>query len=207
MTPALPPRRPARSVLRALNAFTESAWVPLRQEGMVVSLRPDWDTAPRTFGGIGWYAGVLLAWIALGFISQLQVADATAIAREVFDALHAFLFYSLKLAFFVCVYAAIGRWLVVWNCVAKTASPLQLLGMAYTVSAIDQLMRLGITATVSDAQLADMLAAKDLATMALGVMVLVDFFRPRPPAKRRKSRTSGAERGSGYGADTRPAPV
>jgi hypothetical protein len=49
-----------------------------------------------------------------------------------------------------------------------------------------------------------MLGIKDMATMAVAVVVLVDFFRPRPPGKPKKKpvENHSLERDS-----TRPAPV
>lgn len=138
MQPLNPGRLGARFAA-GMNAFTDRLWVPLRQMGQVATLHPDWESAPATFRGLAWYALVLVMFLAANRILQLDAAEPAAAARELISAMHAFLQYTLNQVVYVCVFAAVGRWFVFWNCVAKKSSPVQLLGMTYTVSAIDQL--------------------------------------------------------------------
>ena len=191
---------------RGVGVFTDGVWGTLRQMALVLSMRPDWDTAPSTFRGLAWYAGTVLTVLTLGFICQLDILTPATLVHEVTHAVHSFLAYSLQQAFYVCVFTAFGRWVMFWNCVARTASPLKFLALTYTVTSIDQVMLSLMQAALSgDRALHVLLAAKDVATMCLAVMVLVDFFRPRPPrSPRRKPQERGA---SGRDPSTRPAPI
>ncbi|MEJ8837782.1 hypothetical protein [Ramlibacter sp. AN1133] len=188
------------------SVLAGGAWPPLRQKAMVVTMQPDWDTAPSTMRALAWYAAILIACLTLRYLAQAPQGDLQGAWVDLLAALDSFMRFSLHIAFFVCVFSAMGRWVVPWNCTAKTASPLQFLGMCYTVAGIDQLMRLAIGAAAGDADIVPaLLAAKDVATMALGIMVLVDFFRPRPPHKPR--RRPQARRVSRFESSTRPAPL
>lgn len=188
MQPLIPGRLGARFAA-GLNAFTERLWVPLRQMGQVATLHPDWESAPATFRGLAWYAVVLIMFLAANRIVQLDAAEPAAAARELVAAVHAFLQYTLNQLVYVCVFAAIGRWFVFWNCVAKKSSPVQLLGMTYTVSAIDQLALLLIRLGTGDSDGNSVLVGvKNLVAMGLALMVLVDFFRPRRPTKPRRKK-------------------
>ena len=196
----------AHKFARGINVFTEGVWGTLRQMALVLSMRPDWDTAPSTFRGLTWYAGTVITVLTLGFLCQLDILTPATLVHEVTHAVHSFLAYSLQQAFYVCVFTAVGRWVVFWNCIARTASPLKFLALTYTVTTIDQVMGILVQAALSGGQAHHIvLAAKDVATMCLAVMVLVDFFRPRPPRNpRRKPRERSA---TGQNPSTRPAPI
>lgn len=178
-----------KRLLGGLDNLTLRLWVPIRQMGRVASLRPDWDTAPSNIPALTWYAAVVMLFLAAGRIVVLDPADLTSAGREVVYAAHAFLQYTLSQAFYVCVFAAIGRWFVFWDCMARKSSPVQLLGMTYTVSAIDQVALLVIRLTTGEQDgNSVLLGVKDLASMALALIVLIDFFRPRPPTRPRRTK-------------------
>ena len=190
---------------RTLSAFTDGVWGPIRQMAMVATMRPDWESAPRTFRGLAWYAGLLLAFVFLARLAQAAPSDVAVAAAVAVDSGQAFLEFTLKMAFFVCFYSALGRFVVFWNCIARTASPLALMAIVYSVSTVDHGARLVMQATTPPGEsLQTLLGFKDLATTGLAIMVLVDFFRPRPP---RKPRRKPAEHPVLAPETTRPAPV
>lgn len=200
--------RPGRGALpafvRAFHAFTDGTWTPLRQKAMVLSLRPDWETAPRTFAGLVWYAGVFLSLIILGMLSRAAFG-LEAVAGASVSGLEAFLRFNITMAFVACAYSAMGRWVIPWECVARTGSPLMLLALTYTVSGIDQLVRLAILAGFDAGSTQQMLmGAKGLFTGALTVLVLADYVRPRPP---RTPRRKPESRKADLVYSTRPAPI
>jgi len=195
-----------KTFFRMLDAFTIGVAGPLRQIGWVASIRPDWEAAPRTFRELAWYAGVFIACLALGFLVQQAAPSAAAVIAASHEALTAFLQFTLRQGFFVCFFAAMGRWVVMWNCIARTASPLALFGIVYVVSSIDQLMRLALHAFFQDGDALPMLLSiKDLVTIALTYLVLIDFFRPRPPKKPRKRPEDACS--SQFPVGTAPAPL
>lgn len=190
---------------RAANTFTDGVWGPIRQMALVATMRPDWDGAPKTFRGLAWYAGVLFAFVFLARLGQAGQLGSGVVATVALDSGHAFLDFTLKMAFFVCFYSALGRFVVFWNCIARTASPLALMAIVYSVSTVDHGARLVMQATTPPGEsLQTLLAFKDMATTGLAIMVLVDFFRPRPP---RKPRRKHAEHPALAPETTRPAPV
>lgn len=180
------PRRGAPTALvRAFHAFTDGTWTPLRQKGMVLSLRPDWETAPRTFIGLAWYAGVFLSLIVLGMLMHTATFGLEAVAGASVSGLEAFLRFNITMAFVACAYSAMGRWVIPWECVARTGSPLMLLALTYTVSG--KLVRLAILAGFEAGPTQQMLmGGKGFVTGALTVLVLVDYVRPLPPHKPRR---------------------
>lgn len=194
-------------LLRVFNWLTVGLWRPLRQAARVATLRPDWEDAPRTFQGLGWYAGVLLWLVVVTRLVQEADAGVEALGNAVLSGGQSFLEFTLRMAFFACFYAALGRFVVFWNCIAKSASPLALMGIVYSVSTVDQAIRLAIVAgTVPGESQQTLLGMKDMATTCLAGVVLVDFFRPRPPRKPRPRTESATS--SRFGADpTQPAPV
>jgi len=195
-----------KNMFRILDAFTVGVAGPVRQIGRVASFRPDWEAAPSTFRALAWYAGVFIACLGLGFLIQHAEPTPAAFKAAVQEALTAFLEFTLRQGFYVCFYVAMGRWVVMWNCVARAASPLALFGIVYVVSSIDQLMRLALHAFVQDGDvLSVLLGLKDMVTIALTYLVLVDFFRPRAPRKPRKRPDEA--RSSQFSAGTAPAPL
>lgn len=203
----MPPTCPMTWLLRVLNSLTDGLWRPLLQATRVATLRPDWDAAPRTFGRLGWYAGVLLWLVVVTRLVQAADFGVEALGNAALAGGQSFLEFTLRMAFFACFYAALGRFVVFWNCIARSASPLALMGIVYSVSTVDQAIRLAIVAgTVPGESQQMLLGMKDVATSCLAVVVLVDFFRPRPPKKPRPRTES--ETSSRFGSkSTQPAPV
>lgn len=190
---------------RAANTFTDGVWGPIRQMALVATMRPDWDGAPKTFRSLSWYAGLLFAFVFLARLGQAGQLGSGVVATVALDSGHAFLDFTLKMAFFVCFYSALGRFIVFWNCVARTASPLALMAIVFSVSTVDHAARLLMQATAPPGEvLQTLLGMKDLATTGLAIVVLVDFFRPRPP---KKPRRRPAEHRLMDPETTRPAPV
>lgn len=190
---------------RAVNAFTDGVWGPVRQMALVATMRPDWDGAPRSFRGLAWYAGLLFGFVFLARLGQAGQLGSGVVLSVALDSGRVFLEFTLKMAFFVCFYSALGRFIVFWNCVARTASPLALMAVVFSVSTLDHAARLIMQATTPPGEtLQALLGMKDLATTALAIVVLVDFFRPRPP---RKPRRKPVENRLMEPDTTRPAPV
>lgn len=181
------------------RAAGSQLWQPVRQAGLLTCLQPDWTAAPRHIPGLAAYAGVLLGALA----ARHSLVGDTPLLDALSAAVGAFLAYVGRTALFVAFYTFAGYYLVRWQCVARTASPFALMGLAMTVSTVDQSMLVAIGTWTEDTGLqATLLGMRELVTVCLGIFVLIDYFRPRPPRKRRPA---SKEARSTFAPSTRPA--
>lgn len=168
-------QRYARAALRLLLN-------PIRQAVLLTCLAPDWPAAPRHLPALAAYASVLVA----ALTARMALVDGHHGTSALVAATVAFLVYAGPTALFVTILTATGYYMIRWPCIARSASPFALLGMAFAVSTVDQAMVIAAHTWCADPEvLATALGVRELMTTCLGLYVVIDYVRPRPPRKRR----------------------
>lgn len=186
-------------VQRYARAAVRSLLNPIRQAVLLTCLAPDWAAAPRHLSALAAYASILIG----ALTARMALVDGHLGTSALVAATGAFLAYAGPTALLVAMLTVTGYYMIRWPCIARSASPFALLGMAFAVSTVDQAMVIAAHTWCADPEvLATALGVRELVTTCLGLYVVIDYVRPRPPRKRRPARKSV---GSNFEPSTTPA--